>query len=75
MTATTSQPRAFTGRRAALQALTESAYLEAQALAREHGSPPAALEKEKAPATDRQEPSVKFKLPGYHFGPARKGRR
>lgn len=68
MTATTSQPRAFTGRRAALQALTESAYLEAQALAREQ-------EKEKAPTTDRQEPSVKFKLPGYHFGPARKGRR
>lgn len=68
MTAATRQPRAFTGRRAALQALTESAYLEAQALAQ-------AQEKEKAPATDRQEPSVKFKLPGYHFGPARKGRR
>jgi hypothetical protein len=47
--------------------MAEAAYLEAQALTQDH-------EKEKAPA-DQREPSVKFKLPGYHFGPARRKRR
>ena len=65
-TATADKPRA-SGRRAALQTMVEAAYLEAQALTQDH-------EKEKAPA-DQREPSVKFKLPGYHFGPARRKRR